>query len=318
MKAVVQHVYGSADVLRVEEIERPEPRDGEVLIRVHAAGAGPDVWHLMAGKPYVVRLVMGVRKPRNPVRGWDVAGVVEKVGAKVTRFKPGDEVFGIAPGSFAEYTRGKEGKLALKPEGLSFEQAAALPVSGETALQAVRGKGQLRAGQKALVIGASGGVGCFAVQLAAHFGAEVTGVAGPGKGEFVRSLGASEFLDYSSDEITGKYDLIVDTAGNRSLSALRGVLAEKGTLVIVGGENGGQWVGMGRNVSAAAMSPFIGQRLIGLTAKVSSDGLLTLKELVEKGDLTPVIDRAYPLDEAADAVRHLRDGHPRGKIVVTV
>ncbi|KAB2337802.1 NAD(P)-dependent alcohol dehydrogenase [Actinomadura rudentiformis] len=320
MRAIIQDTYGSADVLRLSDIDRPEPRDTEVLIRVHAAGVGPDVWHLMTGIPYMVRLGMGLRRPRQRVRGWDVAGVVAAVGSKVTRFEPGDEVFGVGPGSFAEYTVAKESKIAPKPATMSFEQAAAIPISGVTALQAVRDKGRLGKGQKVLVIGASGGVGTFAVQLAAHFGAEVTGVCGPGKDDLLRSLGATEVIDYTLGDITGdgRYDLILDGAGNRPLSSLRRMLAPKGTLVLVGGEEGGKWLGMGRNVQALALGPFTGQRLAWLLAVTKQDDLMALKEMADKGELTPAIDRTYPLEEAADAVRHLTEGHPRGKVVVTI
>ncbi|KAA0931582.1 MULTISPECIES: NAD(P)-dependent alcohol dehydrogenase [Streptomyces] len=322
MKAIVQEAYGPADGLRLREVERPVPRDDEVLVEVRAAGCGPEVWHLMTGRPLVARAVLGVRRPRNPVRGWDGAGRVAAVGAKVTGFGPGDEVFGACEGSFAEYACGKAAKLAPKPAGLTFEQAAALPVSGVTALQALSGPGRPRPGQKVLVVGASGGVGCYAVQLAALYGAEVTGVCGPGAADFVRSRGAAHVVDYTQGEITGgghRYDVVVDNAGQRPLSVLRRVLAPHGTLVIVGGEGGtALFGGLSRGLRAVLLSPFTGQQLRSLVAVTRREDLLTLKELAEKGSLTVPVDRAYPLDRAADALRHLKEGHPRGKLVVTV
>jgi NADPH:quinone reductase-like Zn-dependent oxidoreductase len=270
----------------------------------------------------MTRPAFGLRRPRNPVRGWDAAGRVEQVGAKVTGFEPGDEVFGNCGGSFAEYACGKAGRLARKPENLTFEQAAAVPVSGMTALQALRGKGRARAGQKVLVIGASGGVGGFAVQIARADGLEVTGVCGPGAVDFVRSLGAHHVIDYSREEITRggvRYDLIVDNAGNRPLSLLRRALAPRGALVIVGGEGGGAWLGgMDRLLRASLLSLLTRQKMGGLFSTTRQADLLVLKEMAEKGELTPAIDRTYALAEAADAVRHLESGHPRGKIVLTV
>jgi NADPH:quinone reductase-like Zn-dependent oxidoreductase len=321
MKAIVQGAYGSTEVLAPRDIERPEPRDDEVLVRVHAAGVGPDVWHVMAGEPYMVRLGFGLRRPRQPVPGWDGAGRVDTVGGKATGFAPGDEVFGRCDGSFAEYARAKADKLAPKPAGLTFEQAAAIPVSGVTALQALRDKGRAQAGQRVLVIGASGGVGTFAVQLATSYGAEVVGVCGPAAAELVRSLGATDVIDYTREEITdrpGRYDVIVDAAGNRPLSLLRRALAPRGTLVIVGGEGGGRWLGVGRQLRAALVSPFLRQRLGTFIAVTRHADLVALKELVEQGKVTPAVDRSYPLEDAAAAVDHLRQGHPRGKVVLTI
>jgi NADPH:quinone reductase-like Zn-dependent oxidoreductase len=321
MKAIVQGAYGSTEVLAPRDIERPEPRDDEVLVRVHAAGVGPDVWHVMAGEPYMVRLGFGLRRPRQPVPGWDGAGRVDTVGGKATGFAPGDEVFGSCDGSFAEYARAKADKLAPKPAGLTFEQAAAIPVSGVTALQALRDKGRAQAGQRVLVIGASGGVGTFAVQLATSYGAEVVGVCGPAAAELVRSLGATDVIDYTREEITdrpGRYDVIVDAAGNRPLSLLRRALAPRGTLVIVGGEGGGRWLGVGRQLRAALVSPFLRQRLGTFIAVTRHADLVALKELVEQGKVTPAVDRSYPLEDAAAAVDHLRQGHPRGKVVLTI
>ena len=322
MKAIVQDAYGSADLLELRDIERPVPGDDEVLVEVRAAGVGPEVWHLMTGRPYVARVALGLRKPKNPVRGWDGAGRVEAVGAKVTEFKPGDEVFGNCEGSFAQYARARATKIALKPANLTFEQAVALPVSGMTALQALSGKGRPRPGQQVLVIGASGGVGCYAVQLAAMYGAEVTGVCGPSGADFVRSQGASHVIDYTREDITDgphRYDVIVDNAGLRPLPVLRRALTPRGTLVIVGGEGGTSFFGgMSRGLRAVALSPFIGQNLGNLISVARREDLLTLKELAEQDKITPPIDRVYPLAEAADALRHLEKGHPRGKIVLTV
>jgi NADPH:quinone reductase-like Zn-dependent oxidoreductase len=321
MKAVVQDAYGPADVLQLRDVDRPVPRDGEVLLRVHAAGVGPEVWHLMTGLPYVTRLVFGLRRPRIPVRGLDVAGRVEEVGAKVTRFEPGDDVYGVCDGSFAEYARAKADKLAPKPRNLSFEQAAAVPVSGVTALQALRDRARLQRNQKVLVIGASGGVGTFAIQIAATYDARITGVCGPTGADLVRSLGAADVIDYRREEITDRaerYDVIVDAAGNRPLSVLRRALAPRGALVIVGGEGGGRWLGLGRQLRALLMSPFLGQRLGTFVAVTRHEDLLALKDLAEEGKLTPVVDRTYSLAEAAVAVRHLSEGHPRGKIVLTI
>ncbi|MGQ4385676.1 NAD(P)-dependent alcohol dehydrogenase [Streptomyces sp. SAS_270] len=322
MKAIVQDAYGSADLLELRDIDRPVPRDDEVLVEMRAAGVGPEVWHLMTGRPYVARAVLGLRKPKNPVRGWDGAGRVEAVGAKVTGFEPGDEVFGNCEGSFAEYACARAAKIALKPAGLTFEQAAALPVSGMTALQALSGNGRPQPGQKVLVVGASGGVGSYAVQLAAMYGAEVTGVCGPAGADFVRSQGAAHVIDYTREDITDgphRYDVVVDNAGLRSLTALRRALTPRGTLVIVGGEGGtGFFGGMSRDIRAVLLSPFIGQNLRNLVSVARREDLQTLKDLAEQGLITPAIDRTYPLSEAPAAIRHLKKGHPRGKLVVTI
>ncbi|MFH8470086.1 NAD(P)-dependent alcohol dehydrogenase [Streptomyces sp. NPDC017991] len=323
MKAIVQDAYGSADRLELREVERPVPRDDEVLVEIRAAGLGPEVWHLMTGRPLVARAVLGLRRPRNPVRGWDGAGRVEAVGAKVTDFEPGDEVFGSCEGSFAEFARAKAAKLALKPAGLTFEQAAALPVSAATALQALSGPARPKPGQKVLVIGASGGVGCYAVQLATMYGAEVTGVCGPGGADFVRAQGAAHVIDYTTEDITSsgphRYDVVIDNAGQRPLPVLRRVLAPRGTLVIVGGEGGtALFGGLSRGLRAVLLSPFAAQNLRNLVAVIRRKDLLTLKDLAENGALVPPVDRAYRLAETAEAVRHLEKGHPRGKLVITV
>ncbi|MFF1370027.1 NAD(P)-dependent alcohol dehydrogenase [Streptomyces virginiae] len=320
MKAIVQDVYGPPEVLRMEEMERPVPGRREVLVRVRAAGVDQGVWHLMAGLPYAVRAVSGLRTPRSRVRGMDVAGVVEAVGPDVTRFRPGDEVYGNCSGSFAEYACAKEGSLAPKPAGLSFEQAAAVPVSACTALGAVRDSGQVKAGQRVLVLGASGGVGSFAVQVAKAYGAHVTGVCSTTKTDMVRSLGADEVLDYTrQDPVDGthRYDVILDIAGNRPISRLRRALTPRGTLAIVGGEGGGNWIGGNqRQLGAMLLTPFVGHRLRAHGTLVRSRDLEALTELIEAGSVTPAVDRIYPLAEVPDAIRYLRDGQVRGKVAI--
>jgi NADPH:quinone reductase-like Zn-dependent oxidoreductase len=323
MKAIVQDRYGSADVLELRDVEDPVVGEEDVLVRVHAAGCGPDVWHLMTGLPYFVRLMPGFHKMRAGVRGRDVAGTVEAVGADVTRFRPGDDVMGIVEGSFAELAIGKPDKLVLKPANLTFEQAAALPISGLTALLAVRDVGKVRPGQRVLIIGAAGGVGTFAVQIAKAFGAEVTGVCSTSKLELVRSIGADEVIDYTREDFadgTRRWDLIVDTAGRRPVSVLRRALTPRGTLVIVGGEGGGRWTGgfFRQILRAPLLSLFTGQRLRPLTPKEKPEDLQALVELVEAGSVTPVVGNTYPLVDAPEAVRYLAEGHARGKIVVRV
>jgi NADPH:quinone reductase-like Zn-dependent oxidoreductase len=277
----------------------------------------------MTGQAYLIRLAgYGVRRPKNPVRGREVAGRVEATGKDVTRFQPGDEVMGTGEGSFAEYARAREDKLAPKPANLTFEQAAAVPISASTALQAVRDKGQVQPGQKVLIIGASGGVGTFAVQLAKAFGAEVTGVSSTAKVDLVRSIGADHVIDYTREDFADggqRYDLILDIGGNRSISHLRRALSPEGTLVLVGGEGGGRWIGgMERQVRALAVSPFVRQKLKMFVAREHYAELQVLSELIEAGKITPVIDRTYPLSQAADAIRYLEKGNARGKIVITV
>ncbi|PRX49184.1 NADPH:quinone reductase-like Zn-dependent oxidoreductase [Prauserella shujinwangii] len=323
MKAIVQDGYGPADVLRLGDIPKPVPGDGEVLLSVRAAGVDPGVWHLMTGLPYLVRVMgFGLRAPKVRVRGRDVAGVVAAVGANVTGFRPGDEVFGTCEGSFAEYACARADRIAPKPANLGFVEAAAVPVSGGTALQAVRDCGRVRPGHRVLVIGAGGGVGSFAVQLAAAFGGEVTGVCGPDKAELVRSLGAVDVIDYTREDLAERrhrYDVILDTAGNRPLARLRRALAPRGALVIVGGEGGDRWIGgFDRALRAGLLSPFTRQRLRGLVAKENSADLTTLRELAESGAFAPVVGRTYALAEAPDAIRELHKGHTRGKLVVTV
>ncbi|WP_458780847.1 NAD(P)-dependent alcohol dehydrogenase [Arthrobacter sp. D3-16] len=323
MKAIVQDVYGSADVLEMREIAAPVPRDGEVLIRVRAAGVDYGVWHLMTGLPYLVRLFgYGLKRPKVPVRGREVAGIVEAVGAGVTRLSAGDEVYGTCDGSFAEYVCAKEGKVARKPANLSFEEAAAAPISAVTALQAVRDAGEVTVGQKVLIIGAGGGVGSFAVQLAKAFGAEVTGVCSTGKVELVRSLGADAVIDYTKSDIAGsgvRYDVILDMAGNRPLSVLRLALAPKGTLVIVGGEGGGKLTGgFERSLGAPFASLFSKQKFKGLVSKETYLDLEALTPLIEAGSVKPAVDRVFPLADAPGAIRYLHEGRSRGKVVVRI
>ncbi|WP_214371342.1 NAD(P)-dependent alcohol dehydrogenase [Pseudonocardia sp. H11422] len=325
MKAIVQAEYGddAETVLRIAEIGRPEAGDNEVLLRVHAAGVDRGVWHIMTGLPYPLRLMgYGVRAPKDPVRGREVAGVVEAVGHDVTTLRAGDEVFGIGEGCFAEYATAKADKLAPKPKNLTFVQAAAVAVSALTALQAVRDGGKVQPGQKVLIVGASGGVGTFAVQIAKAFGAEVTGVCSTTKVDLVRSLGADHVVDYTLDDIadTGqRYDVILDTGGNRSLTRLRRALTPRGTLVIVGGETGGRWLGgIDRLLRALVLSPFVGQKLAPLTASENGQDLSVLAELIESGAVTPAIDRTYPLNEVPKAIRYLEEGHARGKVVITL
>jgi NADPH:quinone reductase-like Zn-dependent oxidoreductase len=324
MKAAVQDTYGSPDVLELREIDKPVVGDDDLLVRVHAAGVDPGVWHLMTGLPYLVRVMgYGLRTPKVRVRGRDVAGRVEAVGKNVTQVQPGEEVFGICEGSFAEYVCARADKLAPKPANLSFEQAAAVPISALTALQALRDTGKVQPGQQVLVIGAAGGVGSFAVQLAKAFGAEVTGVCSTTKVDLVRSIGAEEVIDYTREGFTDgarRWDLIVDTAGRRSLAHLRRALTPRGTLVIVGGEGGGRWLGgFDRQIlRAPILSALVRQKLRPFISKERSEDLVVLKELIEAGKVTPVIDKTYPLSEAPAAMRHLEAGHARGKIVITV
>ncbi len=320
MKAIVQDAYGSADVLRLGEIERPDVADHEVLLRVVAADVDRGAWHLMTGVPYVMRMGTGLRAPKAPVPGSNVAGRVEIVGKAVTRFHPGDEVYGTCKGAFAEYACAREDRLAPKPAHLTFEQAAVVPHGGFAALQALRDHGKVQPGQKVLIVGASGAVGSVAVQLAKAFGAEVTGVCSTAKVEMVRALGADHVIDYTHDDFAegAHYDLILDIGGNAPLSRIRRALARTGTLVIVGGEGGGRWTGMGRQIRAQMLSPFVRQKLGTFIAKQNAKDLLVLNELLESGKVTPIIDRIYALSDAPDAVRYLESGQARGRIVVTV
>ena len=322
MQAIMQHRYGTRpeNVLALEQVVTPAIAANEVLVQVRAAGVDRGTWHMMAGQPYLMRLLgFGLRGPKNPVLGLDVAGTVVATGADVTRFRVGDEVFGIARGSFAEYAAARADKLARKPARLSFEQAAAVAVSGLAALQGLRA-GRIHAGQKVLVIGASGGVGSYTVQLAKVFGAEVTGVCSTGKADLVRSTGADHVIDYTRDDFADgrqHYDLILDIGGNSRLARLRRALTPAGTLIIAGGE-GAKWTGVGRQLRALMLSPFMRQRLTMYISRHSQADLDTLRELTETGEVTPLIGRTYPLAEVPEAIRDLQDGNARGKIAITI
>jgi len=325
MEAIVQDAYGSPDVLELRDIDRPEITEVEVLVRARAAGVNPGDWAIMGGLPYIARPVYGMRKPMNAVRGTDVAGTVEAVGTGVTRFQPGDEVFGWCSelgGAFAEYASASEDALALKPANLTFEQAAAVPMAGLVALQALRDHGGVRAGQRVLVNGASGGIGTFAVQIAKALGAEVTGVCSTRNVDMVRSIGADDVIDYTQEDFTHKdrrYDFILDNVANHSLSDLRGALAPTGTLVPNGGGFDNRWfAGGGRVIGAHVLNRFVGHRLRPFLVSPKLEDLLVLKELIEAGKVTPVIDRVYPLGETPEAVGHVGEGHARGKVAVTV
>jgi NADPH:quinone reductase-like Zn-dependent oxidoreductase len=327
MQAVVHDEYGSADVLHLAEVARPRIRPHEVLVEVRAAGLDRGTWHLMAGRPYVIRALgfsmgFGVRRPRQRVPGLDLAGTVAAVGSKVTRFAPGDEVFGIGRGTFAPFAAALEDKLAHKPTGLSFEQAAVVPISGLTALQALRDGGRVDPVHHVLVLGASGGVGSYAVQLAKAFGAEVTGVCRTDKVDFVAGLGADHVLDHTRDPIADgsvRYDVILDIAGNLPLSRLRRALTPEGALVVVGNEQGGAVTGgLGRTLRAPLLSMFVRQRLTMLVSKEDHRDLEVLRPLLASGQVVPALERTYPLAEAADAMRHLESGDTRGKLAITL
>jgi NADPH:quinone reductase-like Zn-dependent oxidoreductase len=319
MKAIQFHRYGSPSVLRLEDVKKPIVADDAVLVRVEAASVNAVDWHRMRGQPVLVRMSDGFRKPKVPGLGADAAGVVEAVGKDVTHLKPGDEVYGVRTGAFGEYVSGRN--FAAKPTNLSFEQAAAMPVAAVTALQGLRDKGQLQAGQSVLINGASGGVGHFAVQIAKALGAEVTAVTSTGNVEMVRSLGADDVVDYTRDDFTkrrGAYDLVLDVAGSRPLSATRRVLKPDGTLLVVGGPGGRFIRPMDRMIGAMVMRRFVSQRMLGFLAEVTPENLLVLKELAESGRLSPVIDRTYPLAETADAMRYVEQGRARGKVVIRI
>jgi NADPH:quinone reductase-like Zn-dependent oxidoreductase len=325
MKAIVQDEYGSAPegVLRFAEVARPTIGDDEILVHVRAASVDRGTWHLMAGLPYPMRVMgFGFRRPKAANPGRSMAGTVESVGKNVTEFKPGDEVYGTCDGSFAEYARARAGLLAPKPANLSFEQAAAVPVSGLAALQAVRDKAQVQTGEKVLIVGASGGVGTFAVQIAKAFGAEVTGVCSTAKTDLVRALGADHVIDYTIEDFTDgehRFDAILDIGGNRPLSQLRRALTPRGRLVIVGGETDGRWLGgADRLLRAPLLSPLVSQKLGTLTTSENAQDLMVLRELLETGKIAPAIDRTYPLSEVPAAIRHMQEGHARGKVVIAV
>jgi len=327
MKAVRYHRYGGPDVLELQEVDTPAAGDGELLVRVRAASVNPLDWHFMRGAPYLVRMMAGLSRPKPSASrlGADMAGSVEAVGQNVTGFQPGDEVFGGLEerGTLAEYISVRADAVVLqKPAGLTFEQAAAVPVAAFTALQALRDKGRVQPGQKVLVNGASGGVGTFAVQIAKALGAEVTGVCSTANVGMVASIGADHVVDYTREDFTRaerRYDLLIDIAGNRSLAETRRVLAPKGALVLVGGPNKGRWIGpFGRTIRMLMQSPAVSQRMVSFLAHQNRDDLAVLRELLDAGKVTPVIDRAYRLNQVAEAVRYLETGHARGKVVITV
>ena len=323
---MVNTKYGPPDVLELAEVERPIPSDEEVLLKVRAASVNPADWHLLRGDPYIARLQLGLRRPKHRVLGCDVAGHVEAVGKNVTTLRPGDEVFG-SPfmrgfGAFAEFVCVPEDLLAPKPAILSFEQAAAVPLAASTALQGLRDHGRIGPGHKALIIGASGGVGTFAVQIARSFDAEVTGVCSTRNVELVRSLGADRVVDYTKEDFIRngrKYDLVFQLAGTRSPTECRRALTPKGTLVQISGDSDGRWIGpMDRIVKALVLSPFVSQKMVSFTVEPNREDLRFLKQLIEAGELTPVIDRTYSLSETPEAIRYLEEGHARGKVVVEV
>ena len=318
MKAITQDIYGGPAVLRLSDIETPVPGDDEVLIAVRAAGVDQATWHLMTGLPLLARLALGLRAPKQTTLGGDVAGVVHAVGASVTDFAVGDEVYGVARGSFAQFAIAKPRHLAPKPAALTFEQAAALPTSVMTALQGLRGR--VTRGDRVLVLGAAGGVGGFAVQLAKAWGAEVTGAASASKLDIVTKYGADRAIDYATDALGTGYDVVVDTGGNRMLRELRSLLSPTGTAVLVGGEGAGGRVlaGFDRQLRAGMQSPFLKQNLVGLTAVSRGSDLVELAPLIESGAVLPVIDGTFPLERAADAIRRLRDPERRGKVVISL
>jgi NADPH:quinone reductase-like Zn-dependent oxidoreductase len=315
MKAILYTEYGPPDVLRLAEVPTPTPKVGEALIRVHAAAVNPLDWRLMRGSPNGIRIMTGLRKPKDARLGADVAGRVEAVGANVTEFQPGDEVFGSCSGAFAEYACASETTLVRKPANVTFEEAAAASIAGLTALQGLRDRGRLQPGQKVLINGAAGGVGTFAVQIAKWLGAEVTGVCSPRNVEMVRTIGADRVIDYTREDFVRsgeRYDLILDMIGNRSISENRRALTRKGTLAVVGGK---LLRGM---LVAAVVSPFVSQRLVPVLAKTRKEDLNTLRELLEAGTVTPVIDRTYPLSAVPEAIRYLEEWHARGKVVIAI
>jgi NADPH:quinone reductase-like Zn-dependent oxidoreductase len=321
MKSIVYTKYGSPEVLRCEEIEKPIAGDNEVLIKVHAASVNPLDWHFMRGTPYGFRLMTGLRKPKITRLGVDIAGEVEAIGRYVTKFKPGDEVFGSCRGAFAEYVCSSEQALVKKPTNLTFEQAASVPVAGITALQALRDHGRIQAGYHVLINGASGGVGTFAVQIAKSFGADVTGVCSTSNVEMVRSIGTDRVIDYTREDFSKggqRYDLILDAIGNHSLSAIRNVLNPRGIWVGVGGPTGRWKMGLTGMIKALALSRFVSQNFTSFIAKLKEEDLIFLRDLIQAGKVTPVIDRQYQLHEVPEAIRYLEQGHARGKVVITV
>jgi NADPH:quinone reductase-like Zn-dependent oxidoreductase len=319
MKAIVHRRYGPPDVLRLEDVPRPVPGPGEVLVRVRAASVFAGDWHVVRGDPFFMRFATGLRRPRNPIPGIDFAGVVEGTGAGVTDLRTGDEVFGFTAGSLAELVCVPADHLAHPPKNLTPQQAAAVPEAGMTALQGLRDQGRVRAGQHVLVIGASGGVGTFAVQIAKALGAEVTGVCGPANLDLVRSIGADHVIDYTRTDVTtagDRYDVILQLAGTASPRRLRRVLVPGGTLVLSSGQ--GRMAGVDRILAATLLNPFVRERLAVFVTKENGADLATLADMIASGQVRPVIDRTYPLADAAEAIRYLEAGHARGKVVIAV
>jgi NADPH:quinone reductase-like Zn-dependent oxidoreductase len=326
MKAVVYTDYGSPDVLEIRDVKKPVPNDDQVLVKVRAASLNPLDWHYMEGTPYIMRAMgTGLRKPKSPRLGVDLAGQVEAVGKNVTQFKPGDEVFGTGGGAaFAEYVCARKIRLVLKPVNITFEQAAAVPIAALTALQALRDKGQVQPGQQVLINGASGGVGTFAVQIAKSFGADVTGVCSTRNLDMVRSLGADHVIDYTKEDFTKgeqRYDLILDNVGTQPLSGFRRALKPKGICVMIGGggPNDGGLIGpLARPVKALLLSPFISQKMGMMMAEIRQEDLTAMRDLMEAGKVTPVIDKTYPLSQVREAMKYLEAGHARGKVILTM
>ena len=322
MKAAVYRRYGPPNVVQIEDVNKPVPKDNEVLIKVYAASVNPYDWHFMIGEPYAVRIIAGLRKPKNTRLGADVAGLVEAVGGNVTRFKPGDAVFGMCKGAFADYACASETAVVMKPESVTFEQAASVPIAAFTALQGLRDKGHIQAGQQVLINGAAGGVGTFAVQIARSLGAGVTGVCSTRNVDMVRSVGADQVIDYTREDFTKsgqRYDLIFDLVGNHSLSACRTALNPKGTYIMAGGKAGRWMIGfLARSIAARVLSQFLSQALITLLARANKEDLAFVRGLMESGKVTPVIDRRYRLSEIPEAIRYVEEGHARGKVVITL
>jgi len=322
VKAAVYSRYGPPDVVQIKEVEKPVPKDNEVLIKVHAASVNPLDWHFMRGTPYFVRIPAGLRKPKDTRLGVDVAGQIEEVGRNVTQFKPGDEVFGSCRGAFAEYASTSESALVIKPANVTFEQAAAVPVAAFTALQGLRDKGHIQPGHTVLINGAAGGVGTLAVQIAKSCGKNVTGVCSTRNVDMVRSIGADHVVDYTQEDFTKsgqRYDLFFDCVGNHSLSACRGVLTSQGIYIAVGGPSGRWMIGpLTRAITAPVLSRFVSQKLVMVLAKPSQKDLTVVRDLMEAGRATPVIDKRYRLSEVPDAIRYLEEGHARGKVIITL
>jgi NADPH:quinone reductase-like Zn-dependent oxidoreductase len=322
MKAIVYYQYGSTEVLRLEQVDKPSLSAGAVLVRVRGAAANPYDWHFMKGEPYFMRLIFGLRAPKRNSLGVDFAGVVEAVAPGVTAFKPGDEVYGMCDGAFAEYLCAPEAEIALKPRTLGFDLAAAVPLAALTALQALRDVGQVQPGQRVLIIGATGGVGSFAVQLAKNFGAHVTGVCSTKNLELLKTLGADEVIDYTRQDFAdtaNKYDVIFQVSGTDSVSHCRRALTPRGRLIQCSGDSPGRWIGaMESRLRAAALSPFVSQTLTWVDVKRTASDLQELARLIDQGTLKPIIDRTYPLEQAADAVSYVERGHAKGKVLVGI